>query len=145
MTDNSWLAVDNDPIHERLGKIRTSLQKLSISEEPDAASLKKELAIIVKQLDDVLQSIKTDAFSIKQHEQKATLERDMERELGRVRQPIKPDRPRMIHIALTRNQTQFLEIGAIKFATIFFDEVDDCVGYFMIEVAYPESFSFFCR
>jgi hypothetical protein len=84
------LSKGNNPIQEHLAKIRSSLQKLTANEEI-APSAKKELADMVKQLDDILQLIKIEGFGIKQQEQKAVLERDLERELGRVRQTIKPN------------------------------------------------------
>ncbi len=85
------MSVENAPIPKRLGRICTSLQALSTNAEADADFVKKELALIVKQLDDIIQSIKAESFSIAQHEQAKALESDLERELGRVRQPIKPN------------------------------------------------------
>lgn len=91
MTEKGWVPADNDPIQDCLGKIRTSLQTLSTSENSDAVSLKKELAVIVKQLDDILQSIKTEGLGMKHRQQNSALDSDMEREMGRIRQTLKPD------------------------------------------------------
>ena len=81
---------DNDPINQRLGKVRAALQNLSTG-NLEADSLKKELAIIVKQLDDIMQSLQLQTFGVEQHKSNTALDRDLDREVNRVRQPLKPE------------------------------------------------------
>ena len=80
-----------------MGKVREALQKLSVNESSDVAALQKELAIIVKQMDDIVQSIRAAALGVKQDQATAALEQDLQRELDRVHQRLKSDFPKDPH------------------------------------------------
>jgi hypothetical protein len=77
---------------QRLIDIRNSIQQLAIGENEDSTELKKNLSIMVKQLDDVLKSLQFERHQVQWQVQQAQRDVDLERERRRI-EPLKPPPP----------------------------------------------------